>query len=108
VVQDLVRLDLDVGRLALRAAQRLVDHDPRVGQRVPLALRARGQQERAHRRREADADRGDVRADEAHRVEDGHSGRDGASGAVDVHGDVGLEEGGFWGVRGVESKVEQG
>ena len=36
--QDLPRLDVDVGRLALDAAERLVDHDPRVGQREALAL----------------------------------------------------------------------
>src|SRR5262249_37908351 len=36
---DLLRLDLDVDSLALRAAVRLVDQDPRVGQREPLALR---------------------------------------------------------------------
>ena len=91
-MQDLVRLDLDVRRLALRSTKRLVDHDARVGQRVALALRSGSQQERSHRGGEADADGRDVRADEAHGVEDGHAGGDGASGAVDVHGDVGL----FW------------
>ena len=34
----MTHLDLNVRRLALRAAQRLVDHDAAVGQRVPLAL----------------------------------------------------------------------
>eukprot|EP00955_Chlamydomonas_euryale_P101719 365366-Chlamydomonas_euryale.AAC.13 len=73
VVQDLVCLDLNVGRLALRAAERLVDHDARVGQAVALALLSRRQQERAHRRREADACCGHVRADVSHRVKDGHA-----------------------------------
>jgi hypothetical protein len=30
--QDLARLDLDIGGLALGAARGLVDHDPRIGQ----------------------------------------------------------------------------
>jgi len=42
-------LDLNVGGLALGATQGLVDHDAAVGQRVALALVARGQQEGAHR-----------------------------------------------------------
>ena len=37
-LEDLARLDLDVGRLALRAARGLVDHDARVRQRGALAL----------------------------------------------------------------------
>ena len=39
--EDLPRLDVDVGRLALHAAERLVDHDARVRQREALALGAR-------------------------------------------------------------------
>ena len=38
--QDLARLNLDIGRLTLRPARGLMDHDPRVGQRekrLPLA-----------------------------------------------------------------------
>ena len=46
--QDLPGLDVDVGGLALHAAQRLVDHDARVGQREALALGARGEEQRAH------------------------------------------------------------
>ena len=37
MVQDLVRLDLNVRLLALGATQRLMDHDARVGQAVALA-----------------------------------------------------------------------
>jgi hypothetical protein len=48
-------VDLDVGRLALHAAQRLVDHDLRVGQREALALLAGRQQEGAHAGRHAGA-----------------------------------------------------
>ena len=91
VVQDLVGLDLDVRGLALRASEGLVDHDSGVGQRVAFPLRSRGQEEGPHGGGQADADGGDVGADEAHGVEDGHARGDGASGAVDVHGDVGLK-----------------
>ena len=38
------------------AAQRLVDHDARIGQRVALALRAGREQDRAHAGRLAHAD----------------------------------------------------
>src|SRR5690606_41095975 len=38
--EDFARMDLDVGRLALEAAQGLVDHHPRVRQRIALARRA--------------------------------------------------------------------
>src|SRR4051812_13794339 len=44
-LQDFPRLDLDVRRLPLSPARRLVDHDARVRQREALALRAGGQQE---------------------------------------------------------------
>jgi len=37
-VQNFLRLDLDVRRLALGSAEGLVDHDPGVGQRAPLPL----------------------------------------------------------------------
>ena len=46
--KDVLGVDLDVGRLALEAAQRLVDHHVGIGQREALALGARGEQERAH------------------------------------------------------------
>src|SRR5882762_5901767 len=35
-VEDLARVDFDVRGLALEAAHRLMDHDPRVGQREAL------------------------------------------------------------------------
>src|SRR5690606_29350250 len=37
--QDLASLNLDVGSLSLSATGRLVDHDARIGQCIPLALR---------------------------------------------------------------------
>src|SRR5258708_28797114 len=42
--QNLARLDLDVGGLALGPAGGLVDHDVRIRQRKALALRAGGEQ----------------------------------------------------------------
>ena len=92
-----LRVALDVRHLALEAAGRLVDQDRRIGQREALALGAGGEQERAHRRRHADAERGHVRLDELHRVEDRHARRDRAARRVDVEVDVlvrvfGLEE----------------
>ena len=74
----------------LRPGQRLVHHDPGVGQRVALAGRAGGEQELPHRRRQPEAHRGDVAADELHRVVDRHPGRDRSAGAVDVEPDVGV------------------
>src|SRR5580704_9590141 len=54
-IQDFARLNLDVGRGALRATGRLVDHDPRVWERRAATLSARCEQERAHAGREAHA-----------------------------------------------------
>ena len=59
------------------------------GQRVALAGGAGGEQELAHRGGHAHAHRGDVAADELHRVVDRHAGGDRPAGAVDVQPDVG-------------------
>ena len=72
----LLGVDLDVGRLALVAAVRLVDEDARVGQRLALALRAAGEDQRAHRHRDPAADRRHVGLDEVHRVVDRQPGVD--------------------------------
>src|SRR5258705_11452109 len=69
-VDRLAGLDLDVGALALEAAGYLVDEDLGVRQRGALSLRAGCEQECAHRHRDADARRRDVRLDELHRVVD--------------------------------------
>ncbi len=71
-------------------ARRLVDHDPGVGQGVPLALGPGGQQHGAHRGALADAIGRHVAGDELHRVVDRHAGRDAAAGRIDVQVDVGL------------------
>ena len=72
----------------LRAAAGLVDHDLRVGQRPALAPGARRQQERAHRRRQADADGRYLALDVLHRIVDRKAGRHGAAGAVNIEEDV--------------------
>ncbi len=53
-----------------------------------LPVGAGGEQELAHRGGEAEAHRGDVAADELHRVVDRHAGGDRPTGAVDVQPDV--------------------
>ncbi len=88
--QNLLGLDLNVGRLSLRAAEGLVDHNPRVGQGPALALGAGAEEEGPHRRGHPEADGRNVAGDVLHGVVNGHAGRDGAAGAVDVEGDVGL------------------
>ena len=77
-LERLLRVDLDVGRLALEAAAGLVDEDPRVGQRRALARRPAGEEQRAHRHRDAAADGRHVGLDELHRVVDRQAGVDDA------------------------------
>ncbi len=96
-VGHLLGLDGDVGGLAPDAAQRLVHHDPGVGQGVALAGGAGAQQELAHRRAEAHADGAHLGAHELHGVVDGHARGHRPAGRVDVHPDrlvrvLGLEE----------------
>ena len=83
-LQHALDLDLHVGRLPLRAAGGLVDHDLRVGKGKALALRAGGQQKCAHRRGHAHADGGHVALDELHGVIDRHAVGHAAAGGVDV------------------------
>jgi hypothetical protein len=65
-----------------------MDQDLRVGQRHPLAGGAAREQQRAHRHRDADADRLHVGLDELHRVVDRQPGVHRAAGRVDVERDV--------------------
>jgi hypothetical protein len=73
----------------------LVDEHPAVRQRLALAGGARGEQQRAHRHRDAAADRLHVRRDVLHRVVDREARVDDAAGAVDVQRDVAIGVGGF-------------
>ena len=67
-----------------------MDHDPGVGQGVPLARGARRQQDGPHRRGLADAIRRHIAGDELHRIVDRQARRHAAAGRVDVQMDVGL------------------
>src|SRR6185437_13035053 len=87
-VQDFLGVDLDVLRLALRPARRLVDHDARIRQRETLALGAGHQQQRGCAAGLPDAHGADIRLDELHGVVDGQAGRHHAARAVDVELDV--------------------
>src|SRR5829696_321767 len=87
-VDDLLGMDLDVGRLAGETAGDLVDQDLRVRQRHALALGAAGEQQRTHRHRDADADGLHAGLDELHRVVDREARVDRAPRRVDVDGDV--------------------
>ena len=85
---DLVGDDLDVGGLAVHALHGgLVDEDAGVGQGQALALAAGGQQHGRGGGGLPQAHRLHLRPDELHGVVDGGQGREGAAGAVDVHGD---------------------
>mmetsp|Transcript_1781 Transcript_1781/g.3399 ORF Transcript_1781/g.3399 Transcript_1781/m.3399 type:complete len:325 (+) Transcript_1781:136-1110(+) len=86
--QNLLRLNLDIGRLPLRPSERLMNHDPGIGKRPPLPRSSRPQEKRSHRRGHAEADRGDIAGDVLHGVVDGHAGADRSAGGVDVEGDV--------------------
>src|SRR5205809_2941874 len=67
--QQLAGVDVDIRRLAAQPLHpRLVNEDAGIRQRVPLALRSRGQQHRRHRRRLTDAVGPHVRFDELHRA----------------------------------------
>src|SRR5471032_1859080 len=86
--QDFLGVNFDVRRLALEAAQRLVNHHARVRQAVTLALGARGEQERAHAAGLTDAGRRHVWLDELHGVVDRHTRRHRTARGVDVKMDV--------------------
>ena len=86
--QDLLRLDLDIGRLSLCTAERLMDHDACVRQCVAFPRRACRQQNGAHARRLPDADGRDIRLDVLHRVVDGKPRRHDTARTVDVEVDV--------------------
>src|SRR5690606_15290822 len=86
--QNLPGLDLNIGRLPLHAAPRLVDHDPGVRQGVPLARRPGRQQHGRHAGRQPEADGGDGGPDMLHGVVDGQAGVDVPAWAIDVNRDV--------------------
>ena len=84
-LHDLTRRDLDVRRLSLRPAQRLVDHHPRMGQRRALALGAGSQEHGSHRGRQPGADGRHVGIDELHGVVNTQSGRNRPAGRINIY-----------------------
>ena len=96
-LQHFLGVNADIRRLALKTRAGLVHHDARMRQRKPFTLFAAGEQQRAHARGLADADRRHVTIDELHRVVNRQTGRNRTAGRVDVEMDVlvrilGLEE----------------
>ena len=81
-------MDRHISDLTLRAGGRLMDHDLGIRQRVALALGARGQQERAHRSRHADANGRNIALDIVHGVVNRHACGYGAAGAVDIQRNI--------------------
>ena len=84
---------LKLSYISLGAAQRLMDHNSRVGQGSSFALGSSRQKERSHGGRHTEADGVHVTGDVLHGVEDRESGLNRASGTVDVDGDVFLRVG---------------
>nr|BFF20447.1 hypothetical protein GCM10025730_39680 [Promicromonospora thailandica] len=81
-VPDVLGLDDDVARGAADPAGRLVHHDPRVRQRVPLAPGSGGEQELRGAPGEADRDGRDGVGQEAQRVVHGEAGADRSAGEL--------------------------
>src|SRR6266852_5144359 len=87
--QDLAGLNIDVGSLSGKPAERgLVDQDASVRQGEPLALRAGGEKQGGHGGCLSDADGADVGADKLHRVVDAHPGRNRSAWRIDVERNI--------------------
>ena len=87
-LEDFTGVDVDVRRLSLHSAHRLMDDDLAVWQRRALPFGSRSEQQRCHRGGVTDGDGGDVRLDVLHRVVDRHSAGHQPTRAVDVERDV--------------------
>ena len=81
-------MNVDITRLPLETAQRLMDHDPRVRQTVALASSTTSKQQSAHTGRLTDTQRADIRLDELHGVIDGQPRGDHTTRRVDVEVDI--------------------
>jgi len=86
--QNLLRLNLNIGRLPLRTTQRLMDHNPRIRQALPLPRRSCPQEKSTHTRRHSETNRLYVTGYELHCIVDGESRGDGSARGVDIEGDV--------------------
>ncbi len=87
-LDDVLRMTFDVRSLSLETARWLVNHDAGIRQRITLACRTGGQEQRAHRSSLPHAKRGNRRTDELHRVIDRHAGGYDAARRIDVHVDL--------------------
>mmetsp|Transcript_10725 Transcript_10725/g.66121 ORF Transcript_10725/g.66121 Transcript_10725/m.66121 type:complete len:203 (+) Transcript_10725:366-974(+) len=87
-MHDFTCLDLDIYSLPASTSQRLMDHDPRVGHRVTLALRACSQKECAHGCCKAEANSLHICPAHFHGIVDTHASCDGSSRRVDEELDV--------------------
>jgi hypothetical protein len=96
--EDLGGLDLDVARLTLGSAQRLVDHDAGVRQGIPFSRRAGRQEHGTHAGRLPDTDGADIGLDVLHGVVDRHAGRHDPARTVDVDRNV------LFGILGFEEE----
>lgn len=79
-LENLFRLNLDVGGLTLRPTRRLMNHNPCIWQRVTHSGCSGSQQQRTHGTGLANAPRGDRRFHVLHRVINGQASRHAASG----------------------------
>ena len=86
--QNVFRLNFDIACLALRATERLMNHDFGIGKSVSLATRTAREQERAHRRRHTDTNGGYVAFDIIHRVVNRHTRGYRTPGGVDIQTDI--------------------
>ena len=83
--QDFFGLNFNVGGLALRPAERLMQVDGGVGQCVAVALRSGGEKHRAKRGGDADGDGGHRGRHLLHGIVNRQAGVNLAAGRVDVH-----------------------
>ena len=81
-------MNADVGGLALGPAQRLVNHDPGIGQAVAFAFGPRGEKNGAHAGGLADAVGVHLTGDVLHRIVNREAGSDIPTGRVDIDADV--------------------
>ncbi|CEV36653.1 Uncharacterised protein [Salmonella enterica subsp. enterica serovar Typhi] len=86
--QNFAGVNFNIRRLALIAAQRLVDHDARVRQAETFAFRPGSQQKRPHRGRLSHTNGADVWLNKLHGVIDGHPRSNYAARRINVQIDI--------------------
>src|SRR5271163_580865 len=100
--QNLPRLNLDIGRLPLCAAKRLMNHYTRMWQSITPSLGASQKQHSRHARRLTQTQSRYRRPDELHRIVDGESSRNRSSRRIDVEADL------FFGILRLEKEQLRG